>query len=101
MIARAAGTQRSTVYSHFRDKEAILAAIADDYFSRFLALVEELPGPVPPRRQIEAWAEMLVAFNREWKVPSVLFMNLADAIDKPEAIENLADGTGPAVQPDG
>lgn len=91
MIAKAAGTQRSTVYNHFRDKEAILAAIADDYFLHFLKIIEQLPGPKPSRLEIEEWAEKLVAFNREWKVPSALFMNLGDSIDKPETIEVLAD----------
>lgn len=47
-IAKAAGTRRTTLYSHFRDKAEILELIAEEYQQGLCALVAMLEGPVPP-----------------------------------------------------
>jgi AcrR family transcriptional regulator len=90
-IAAKTGAQRATIYNHFRDKNDILAAIAEDYLSRLIELIEELPGPVPSRTQIEEWVRKVVAFTLDQKMPTVLLMNLNDSIDVPETIEIVGD----------
>ena len=51
-IAAAADIQRSTLYLHFREKDEILAAIAEDYTAKVRAVVAQLPGPVPSLEEI-------------------------------------------------
>ena len=46
-IAAEAGTRRSTLYTHFRDKDEILAALMDD----FLAAVREMIARLPAFRE--------------------------------------------------
>lgn len=68
-IACAAGVQRSTVYLHFKDKTAILIEIADEFLPQGVALMEELPGPVPTQGQLVAWLDDAVKLVDKDKVP--------------------------------
>ena len=54
-IAKAAGIRRSTLYLHFRDKEAILDAIAKEFIAKLRRVIERLPGPEPTAKEIENW----------------------------------------------
>ena len=58
-IAEAAGTRRSTLYNHFRDKNEILAAVSEDYLRGVLQVIDRLPGPRPSRRRSKAAAPPL------------------------------------------
>lgn len=60
-IAEAAGIRRSTLYTHFRDKNAILAAIGDLLMPDLLAVMAELAGPVPTEEAVLAWLRRLAA----------------------------------------
>jgi len=88
-IAQAAGTRRSTVYNHFRNKDDILAAIAEDYGAGMLALVAELPAPLPSRAEIDQWVKQVADFTTTEKIPTVLLMRLGDEIAVPQPIEAL------------
>lgn len=90
-IAQAAGTQRSTLYNHFRDKTEILAAIAGDYLAGLVALVDILPGPVPDRPQIEAWLDDVAAFTAREQAPTLLFLSLGRTADVPAPLEQLGE----------
>lgn len=68
-IAAAAGVRRSTVYLHFKDKTAILDEIAEDFMPQSIALMEQLPGPIPSRSQIAAWLDSAVQLVDKDKVP--------------------------------
>lgn len=87
-IAKAAGTRRTTLYSHFRDKEEILAAISDEYHEGLSKLVEILPGPSPTREEIEAWISHLVSFVEQERVPATIVIGLGTSPDRPEALQN-------------
>jgi AcrR family transcriptional regulator len=89
-IATAAGTRRTTLYSHFRDKAEILEQIADEYQDGLCALVELLEAPVPNRAQIEAWIATLVAFVRQERSPATLVIGLGIGQDTPEAIQRTS-----------
>jgi AcrR family transcriptional regulator len=88
-IAQAAGTRRSTVYNHFRDKDEILGAIAEDYGAGLVELIEKLPGPVPSRAEIDAWIQQVAAFTVKERTPTVLLMHLGNLIDVPVSIEAM------------
>lgn len=88
-IAQAAGTRRSTVYNHFRNKDDILGAIAEDYGAGLIALVAELPGPRPSRAEIDRWIKQVVDYTVTEKVPTVLLMRLGDQIAVPQPLEML------------
>ena len=51
-IAQAAGIQRPTCYTHFRDKEDILAAITAEHTAALREMVARLPGPAPSREDM-------------------------------------------------
>lgn len=85
-IAKAAGTRRTTLYSHFRDKTEILEQIAEEYQAGLCALVSMLEGPVPSRPQIESWIDAMVAFVASERAPATLVIGLGVGQDSPEAI---------------
>ncbi len=85
-IAKAAGTRRTTLYSHFRDKAEILEHIADAYQERLCALVAMLDGPIPARAQIDAWVAAMVDLVAAERAPATLVIGLGVGQDTPDAI---------------
>lgn len=88
-IAQAAGTRRSTLYNHFRDKEEILGALAEDYRAGMMALIEQLPGPQPPRAVIDRWVRQVAAFTLKERTPTVMLIRLGDQLEVPAVLEAL------------
>ncbi len=88
-IAQAAGTRRSTVYNYFRDKEEILATIAEDFGDGLVRVVARLPGPVPSRTAIDRWMLEVVSFATAERIPAELMMHLGATVDVPEALNAL------------
>ena len=63
-IAKAAGIRRSTLYLHFRDKEAILDAIAKAFIAKLRRVIERLPGPEQrPRKSRIGLANMPILYQ--------------------------------------
>lgn len=83
-IAQRAGIRRSTLYTHFREKDAILAAIAEDYIHEVRDVIAALPGPVPTSAEVEAWIEMFARFVSEHRGPAELIVSTAHLNDAPE-----------------
>ena len=90
-IAKASGTRRTTLYSHFRDKAEILEQIANEYQDGLCALVEKLDGPVPTRNQIEAWIGVVVDFVRQERAPATLVIGLGIGQETPDAIQRTSE----------
>lgn len=90
-IAKAAGTQRTTLYSHFADKAEILRAIAEDYHVGLCRIVETLPGPTPTRPEIEAWIDRLVDYVIDQRTPATLVIGIGIALDSPPVVDEVAD----------
>jgi AcrR family transcriptional regulator len=90
-IAQSAGIRRSTLYTHFRDKHEILAALAEDYGARASELYRELPGPAPSRAQIDCWMLSVAEWTREERTPTVLFQDLGSAVEVLEPVRRLGD----------
>jgi AcrR family transcriptional regulator len=88
-IAVGAGTRRSTLYVHFRDKEDILRAIAEGYCNGLAAIMERLPGPVPSRSEIDAWLNEVAAFVANERTPTVLLNDLGNKDDIPAPIVHI------------
>lgn len=88
-IAKAAGTRRTTLYSHFADKGEILEAIGKDYSEALVVVVEQLEGPVPTRAQIDAWIARLVAFVESERAPATLVIGLGVSHDAPAVVETV------------
>jgi AcrR family transcriptional regulator len=84
-IAAAAGTRRSTLYNHFRDKNEILAAISEDYLVGVLKIVAMLPGPRPSRRQIDRWIADFADFVLQERAPTMLIVQFSGGLDVPPA----------------
>ena len=76
-VALAADIQRSTLYLHFREKDDILAAIADDYTARLRTVIARLPGPVPTRWEIAAWVSEFADFVSEERAATELLVSLS------------------------
>jgi AcrR family transcriptional regulator len=91
-IAKAAGTRRTTLYSHFRDKTEILEQIAEEYQNGLCELVSALEGtPVPHREQIETWIAALVDFVKRERAPATLVIGLSIGQDTPPAIRRTSE----------
>ena len=90
-IASAAGTRRTTLYSHFRDKAEILEQIADEYQDGLCALVDLLHGPVPTRQHVQIWIANIVDFVRRERAPATLIIGLGIGQDTPDAIQRTSE----------
>jgi AcrR family transcriptional regulator len=88
-IALAAGTRRSTLYTHFRDKDQILAAIARDYIALVREVIASLPSPAPTRAEIDAWIKDFAAFAVREKTPTVLLVQMGHTAEVPEAVREF------------
>jgi AcrR family transcriptional regulator len=91
-IATAAGTRRTTLYSHYRDKAEILEAIGDEYHEGLRQLAAALPGPIPSRPEIDRWIAQLVDYVTQQRTPATLLIGLGIGADKPAAIEKWSGG---------
>jgi AcrR family transcriptional regulator len=76
-IAQAADIRRSTLYLHFREKDEILGAIADDYTALLRPVIARLPGPTPSHAQIEQWVGEFAAFVSEQRAATELLVSLS------------------------
>ncbi len=84
-VAQAVGIRRSTLYLHFRDKEEILAAIAQDYIAKLRPVIATLPGPEPTRPQIAAWVDEMADFVMRERAATELLVSLSHLPKAPAA----------------
>jgi AcrR family transcriptional regulator len=54
-IVEVAGAGRQTFYSHFSDKEQVLAQLVSDYNAGGAVVMGRLPGPMPTLAQLRSW----------------------------------------------
>ncbi|HEV2461595.1 MAG TPA: TetR/AcrR family transcriptional regulator, partial [Ktedonobacterales bacterium] len=89
--ARRAGVSHAAPYRHFADKEALLAAIAEEGFNMFAAEVEAARARYPgsPREQLEetAWAYVRFALAH----PDHLRVMFGGSIRDPQAYPGLRE----------
>jgi AcrR family transcriptional regulator len=88
-IAAQAGTRRSTLYNHFRDKNEILAAVSEDYLQGVLKVIALLPGPRPSRRQIDRWLADFADFVLHERAPTMLILQFTAGFDAPQATRDF------------
>lgn len=88
-IAQAAGIQRSTLYTHFRDKEEILSAITAEYTVGLRQIVDQLPGPVPSREEIQGWIGVFARFARDQRAPTELLVTASSVSHIPEPLQKF------------
>ena len=88
-IAQAAGIQRSTLYTHFRDKEEILAAIAGDYVSELRPVIASLPGPEPTPSEVENWVQDFARFAAEQRAPTELLVTASAMAHMPAPVQKF------------
>jgi AcrR family transcriptional regulator len=84
-IAQAADIRRSTLYLHFREKDEILAAIAQDYTAKLRPVIARLPGPAPSRQEIERWVEEFATFVSGEAEATELLVSLSHLAKAPAA----------------
>ncbi|MEY4160282.1 MAG: hypothetical protein RLZZ136_903 [Pseudomonadota bacterium] len=90
-IGKAAGAPRSTLYTHFSDKETILDAIADDYIDRLRPVLARVPSPKPARAEIRIWIAELADLIRDDRMPTVLFNGIGTGLDMPKAVRRIGE----------
>ena len=61
-LARRVGVSAAAPYRHFRDKQALIQAVAAAGFALFLEAIEHAKAGVPPEDQLGAMAEAYVHF---------------------------------------
>jgi AcrR family transcriptional regulator len=84
-IAKAAEIRRSTLYLHFRDKDEILTAIAEDYTSKLRPVIARLPGPAPTRTEIAHWVDAFAGFVSEERAATEMLVSLSHLPKAPAA----------------
>ncbi len=90
-IAKAAGIRRSTLYLHFRDKEAILDAIAKTFTAKLWPVIELLPGPEPTREQIDVWLGEFAKFVSTERAATELLVSLGHMSKTYPAVMEFGD----------
>ena len=88
-IAQAAGIQRSTLYTHFRDKEEILAAITEDYTVGLRPVIARLPGPTPSGAEVEIWVRDFARFAAEQRAPTELLVTASAMAHMPAPVKKF------------
>jgi AcrR family transcriptional regulator len=76
-IAVEAGASRPTFYLHFRDKDEVLAQIAEDYAAGVREYAESFPSPDPTREALRTWLIGLAAFLEREKAGFSLVSDLS------------------------
>jgi AcrR family transcriptional regulator len=76
-IAQAVGIRRSTLYLHFRDKDEVLAAIAEDHTAKLRPMIARLPGPEPTREEIAIWVDDMAQFVMREREATELLVSLS------------------------
>ena len=76
-IASASDIRRSTLYLHFREKDEILAAIAEDYTAKLRPVIGGLPGPAPTRAEIADWVQDFARFVTGERAATELLVSLS------------------------
>lgn len=82
-VAAAADIQRSTLYLHFREKDEILAAIADDFTQKVRDVVSQLPSPDPSFDEIKAWVRTFAIMVAEERAATELMVTLSHLPNAP------------------
>lgn len=88
-IAAAAGTRRSTLYTHFQDKDEILQALIEEYLIEVQAHIDLLPSPSPSRAEIDQWVRSFAELATNEQVPTVLLMQSGSTIQAPESVRRF------------
>lgn len=88
-IANQAGTRRSTLYTHFRDKNEILTEIIRDFQAEVAKVVEEIPSPQPTRAEIDRWVQAFADLAAAEKVPTLLLMEGGSSRHVPDAVQDF------------
>lgn len=83
-IAAAADIQRSTLYLHFREKDEILAAIAEDYTAKLRPVIARLSGPVPTREELGQWVDEFATFVSDERAATELLVSLSHLPNAPQ-----------------
>ena len=84
-IAQSADIRRSTLYLHFREKDEILAAIAQDYTAKLRLVVASLPGPTPDRNEVLQWVKRFATFVSSERAATELLVTLSHLPKAPAA----------------
>ena len=90
-IAQAVGIRRSTLYLHFRDKDEVLAAIAEDHTAKLRTVVARLPGPEPSREEIAAWVDVMAEFVMRERAATELLVSLSHLAKAPAAAKAFGE----------
>ena len=84
-IAQAVGIRRSTLYLHFRDKDEVLGAIAEDYTEKLRPVIALLAGPEPTHEEIANWVDDMAAFVMREREATELLVSLSHLPKAPAA----------------
>lgn len=90
-VAQAVGIRRSTLYLHFRDKEEVLGAIAEDYTAKLRPVIARLPGPAPTRAEIAAWVDEMADFVMREPAATELLVSLSHLPKAPAAAKKFGN----------
>jgi AcrR family transcriptional regulator len=93
-VARRAGVTHAAPYRHFADKEALLAAVAEEGFQMLTAAMRERAAPVKgdPRKELEAIGTAYVCFATTQRAHfQVMFGNDVDWRCEHRELEEKAD----------
>ena len=97
-IAEAAGTRRSTLYLHYKDKAEILADVIADYTPNARNILATLQGPNPTRQQLQRWIKEVASFVAKERVQlsiiSELRRNRAHGVALGNLTQQLLAGLG-------
>ena len=90
-IALAAGLRRSTVYLHFRDKDAVLLEVIAEYGGKARSMLSRLPGPRPDLEAVRQWVGKVARFVAKEHAPLSIIVEMRRKHGFAEVLEALTN----------
>ena len=90
-IGKLAGAPRSTLYTHFHDKEEILDTIADDYVAKLEEILALAPTGQPSRPELATWIAVLARFISDERMSTILFNGFGVGVGVPQTIHRIGE----------
>ncbi len=90
-IAAKAGMRRSTIYTHFKDKNEIFAELVNSVKQSVQSILDDIPSPSPTESEIHDWIKDFAKLASREKVLAGLLIRTGTSRQIPDSVVEFGD----------